>query len=295
MSSANERITDIQPTLSLPAPGSVFAALVHTSVLDGAVAAIKVLTVISLLDLTLTPAVAVGGLVAFAIYASNKLVDDEDEINAPQRAAFVSRYRKPLAAATGLAIVIALVLSATAGALALSLTILPAVAAVAYSVELPAIEARLKDVLVLNNLVVSLAWALPVVALPIVWANGQLTPLAAIAFVFYFAQTVVAFEVRNVRDVAGDREEGVATVPVVFGVRDTRMILYGIDLTAISVYIAGASTGVLPPLVAGVFVLASTVSMVVTRYVDRGYDDSRICLLRDANYALVFVVVALAA
>lgn len=295
MSSANERILDIHSTWDRPHPESVFATLVHASIVDGAVAAIKVLTVVYLLDLAFTPAVAVGGLVAFAIYASNKLVDDEDEINAPKRAAFVARYRTPLAVATGVGIVLALALAATAGPIAFSLTVLPGVAAVAYSVDVPVFERRLKDVLVLNNLVVSVSWALPVVALPIVWANGHLTPLAAVVFLFYFAQTLVAFEVRNVRDVAGDRTEGVDTIPVVYGVDNTRLILYGIDLLAISLYVTAATTGILPLAVAAVFVLASLVSMLVTRFVDRGYDDGRICLLRDANYALVFVVVALAA
>jgi len=295
MSSGRERVQQVGPTGSLPAFESVGRALVHASVVDAVVGATKVLTVVLLLDIALTPAVVVGGLSTFAIYASNKLVDDEDAVNAPERARFVARYRRELAVATAGAIALALGLAATAGAVAVALTALPAVAAVAYGVELPLADRRLKDVLGVSTLLVAGSWALPVVALPVVWADAPVTATAGVAFAFYLAQTAVAFEVRNVRDVAGDRAEGVDTVPVVFGVPATRRLLYAVDVAACGLYAAATAVDVLPVAVGAVFAFATVVSIGVTRSVDRGYDDARICLLRDANYALVLLVVALAA
>ncbi|NHN41003.1 UbiA family prenyltransferase [Halorubellus sp. JP-L1] len=294
MSSARERVQQVGPTLDLPTVESVGRALVHASVVDAAVGAAKVLTVVLLLEIPLTPAVAVGGLSTFAIYASNKLVDDEDAVNAPERAQFVARYRRELTVATAGAVALALALSATAGPLAFALTALPGVAAVAYSVDLPLVERRLKDVLGVSTLLVAGSWALPVVALPVVWVDATFTATAGITFAFYLAQTAVAFEVRNVRDVAGDRAEGVDTVPVVFGVPTTRRLLYAVDVAAIGLYAAGTAAGVLPVAVGAVFAFATVVSIGVTASVDRGYDDARICLLRDANYGLVLLVVALA-
>jgi 4-hydroxybenzoate polyprenyltransferase len=293
MSSARERVQTGGATGTIPAVESVLGAIVHASVLDAIVAAAKVLTVTLLLDIAATPAIAVGALTAFGIYASNKLVDDEDAVNAPDRARFVDRYRREMTVATAAAIVLGLALAATAGPVALALTLLPGVAAVAYSVSLPVTDRRLKDVLGVSTLLVSVAWALPTVALPIVWANGTFTSTAGVAFTFYVAQTAVAFEVRNVRDIDGDRAEGVDTVPVVFGVPATRRLLYALDASAIALYAAATAAGVLPVPVGVVFGVATVVSIGVTASVDRGHDDARICLLRDANYGLVLLVVAL--
>jgi len=295
MSSATDRVEDVQPDLGAPDPQRVARALVHASVVDAAVAATKVLTVVLLLEIALTPAVAVGGLMAFAIYASNKLVDDEDEVNAPGRARFVARHRRELAAATAVATVLALALAATAGPLALALTLLPAVAAVAYSVTLPVVDRRVKDVLGVSTLLVAVSWALPTVALPVVWADAAFTPAAWAAFAFYLLQTAVAFEVRNVRDVTGDRAEGVNTLPVAYGTATARRVLYGVDAAAVACYVAATATGVLSLPVGAAFSVATIASMGVTATVDTGRNDARICLLRDANYALVCAVVALAA
>jgi 4-hydroxybenzoate polyprenyltransferase len=320
MRSASERVQDANPELALPAIESVLAVLVHASVLDGVVAAVKVLTVTLVLDLPITPAIAVGGLVAFAIYASNKLVDAEDEINAPDRARFVAAHRDALIAATAAATALAVGLAAHGGALEIALTLLPAVAAVAYSVPLPGVDRRLKDVLGVNNLLVSVSWALPVVALPVAWADAEFTATAGVVFAFYLGQTVVAFEVRNVRDVAGDRAEGVNTLPVVLGVPTTRVVLYAIDALALTAYTAAGWTGVLAMPVAAAFALATLVSLCVTATVARSDDgppstpqsratvpastrmwavvtdlsDARLAAGRDATYVLVLAIVALA-
>jgi 4-hydroxybenzoate polyprenyltransferase len=294
MPPVTDRVENVRPTPDVPSLRVVAQGLVHASVVDAVVAATKVLTVVLLLDIALTPAVAVGGLMAFAIYASNKLVDDEDEVNAPGRSRFVDRYRRELAAATAVAAVLALGLAATAGPFALALTLLPAVAAVAYSVTLPVVDRRVKDVLGASTLLVAVSWALPTVALPVVWADAAFTPAAGVAFAFYLVQTAVAFEVRNVRDVAGDRAEGVRTLPVVHGTATTRHLLYAVDAAAIACYATATATGVLGPAVGVAFSLATVASIGVTATVDTGRNDARICLLRDANYALVCVVVAVA-
>ncbi|WP_323677058.1 UbiA family prenyltransferase [Halorubellus sp. PRR65] len=295
MSSASERVEQVRPGIDLSSARDAASAFVHASVVDAAVAAAKVLTVVLLLDLGVTPAVAVGGLLAFAIYASNKLVDAEDEVNAPARARFVARYRRELVAATAGATVLALALAASAGPVALALTLLPALAAVTYSVRLPVVDRRLKDVLGVSTLLVAVSWALPTVALPVVWVGHAFTATAGVAFAFYLVQTAVAFEVRNVRDVAGDRAEGVRTLPVVFGTAATRRFLYAVDATALALYAAATATGVLPPAVGAVFGVATVASICVTRCVGTGRNDARVCLLRDANYGLVLLVVAVAA
>lgn len=295
MSSASERVQQVGPTLDLPSAGAVASALVHASVVDAAVASAKVLTVVLLLDLAVTPAIAIGGLMAFAIYASNKLVDAEDAVNAPARAQFVARYRRELATATAVAVALALALAATAGPLAVALTLLPAVAAVAYSVRVPVLDRRLKDVLGASTLLVAVGWALPTVALPVVWVGEAFTATAGVAFAFYLLQTAVAFEVRNVRDVAGDRAEGVRTVPVVFGTAATRHLLYAVDASALALYAAATVTDLVPVAAGVAFAVATVASMGVTATVDTGRNDARVCLLRDANYGLVLSAVALAA
>lgn len=305
MSSASERSRVVDQSIESPNASEVLAALVHASVLDGVVGAVKVLTVTLLVGAEVSAAVPVLGLVAFAVYGSNKLVDDEDELNAPERAAFVAAHRETLLAATVLAYVVALGVALARGPVACALVAFPGVAAVAYSVDLPVTGGRrLKDVLGANNALVSVAWALPVVALPLVWRGHAVTPLAVVAFAFYLLQTAVAFEVRNVRDVAGDRAEGVRTLPVVFGVRATRRVLYGLDATALALYAGATAAGVLSVPVGAAFAAVTLGSIGITTLVARDAsdrdanapdrDDDRLCLLRDANYALVLAVVAVA-
>lgn len=300
MSQRNDPYRPEQYSYRLPDPTVVveraFGVAKHASVLDGLVAATKVVVVSLLLSLPASTAVLLAGLVTFSVYGSNKLVDAEDEVNCPDRASFVARNREALLVGTLGAYVLALGLAALEGLDSFLLTLVPALAAVLYSTPWLPVGGgtRVKDVLVVNTVLVAGAWAVYVAFIPVAYVDASVTPAAVVVCVFFFLQTVVAGEVLNARDVAGDRAEGVDTMATVFGIQRTQQVLYALDLGALALLGWAATTGVLAlPLVLGL-VPAVGYSLLVTALVDRDVDLGRLGTCRDCQYLLMLCCVLVA-
>jgi len=297
MSQSNDPYRSEQHTYRLPDPTVAversFGVAKHASIIDGLVAATKVVVVSLLLSLPLSPAVLLAALVTFSVYGSNKLVDDEDEVNCPDRAAFVARHREFLLAGTLGAYVLALAFAALEGLDSFVLTLVPAAAAVLYSTPWLPVGGgtRVKDILGLNTVLVAAAWAVYVTFIPVTFVDAAVTPAAVLVCAFFFLQTVVAGEVLNARDVAGDRAEGVSTLATVFGVRRTQFLLYGLDGVTLALLGAGAATGVLADAAVVALVPAVAYSLVVTALVGRDVDLSRLGTCRDCQYPLMLVCV----
>lgn len=293
MSQSNDPYRPEQYRYRLPDPTAVaergFAVARHASLLDGLVAATKVVVVSILLSLPTSAAALLAGLVTFSVYGSNKLVDDEDEVNCPDRAAFVARHRRVLLAGTLGAYVLALVLAVLEGLDSFLLTLVPAAAAVLYSTGwLPvAGGTRLKDVLVVNTVLVAGAWAVYVAFIPVAFVDAPLTPAAVVVCVFFFLQTVVAGEVLNARDVEGDRAEGVATMATVFGIRRTQYVLYALDAVTLGLLAWAGLTGLLADVHVVALLPAVAYSLLVTALVGRDVDLGRLGTCRDCQYAIM--------
>jgi 4-hydroxybenzoate polyprenyltransferase len=123
---------------------------------------------------------------------------------------------------------------------------------------------RLKQVFLLNSVLVAGAWALVIVFLPIAFVGAPITPAAGVVFLFFFLATFVNVEIPNVRDRAGDREIGVKTLPVVFGVEGTRYALYSVASVVAAILAAAFLDGIIAlPAVIGLAVsLLSLVGVV---------------------------------
>lgn len=231
-------------------------ALEYSSVYLALVGAAEVLLVTLLLSLPLTPAALVVALVTFAVYANDRLVDLEtDELSAPARTAFVRRHRRVLSLGAALAYGVGAALAALGGPVAFAIAMLPGAAWVVYAVDwldVSVVESdRLKEVPVVSSGLVSVAWALTVVVLPVAYAGAALTPTVAVLFAFFTLATFVNAEVANVRDVESDTANGVATLATVLGERRTRLAL--LALTASTAVLLGVAVvsgflGVLPAL-----------------------------------------------
>ncbi|WP_267640117.1 UbiA family prenyltransferase [Haloarchaeobius amylolyticus] len=299
MSQSNDRFTTQSLVHRLPDPTegvrSVVAAAVHTSLLDGAVAATKVVVVSALLSVSLSPAVALAFLVTFGVYGSNKLVDAEDAVNCPDRAAFVSRYRPVLALATVGGYGLALVLAALEGPMAVGLTLVPAAAAVLYSTEWVPYDGgtRVKDVFLLNTTLVAAAWAVYITFIPVAYAGQGIGASALTICAFFFLQTVVAGEVLNARDVVGDRQEGVSTLPTRLGVDRAQTVLYGLDGLTIVLLVGAGVAGTLGESAVLALLPAVAYSLLVTALVGRDVDLSRLSAWRDLEYPIMLAGVLL--
>nr|WP_282594294.1 UbiA family prenyltransferase [Halorientalis brevis] len=236
------------------------------------------------MSLPLTAAPLIAALVTLGIYTANKLTDlDEDSINRPEQVELVTAQRTQIVAAILVSLFAAAALAVLRGGpAALAITLCPVVAGVFYNQALvPGRDVRLKDVFAVNTVLVAGAWAIPLTLLPSVLAGSASAGLLAAATLFMFLKTVVSVEVFNVRDVAGDRASGVATVPVVLGLEKTKYVLYACDLLALAalapfVLLVSSTYLVFLP-----FVLSS---LLITSALDTVQNRDLLCLLKDAEY-----------
>ncbi|WP_435100025.1 UbiA family prenyltransferase [Halorubrum sp. N11] len=320
------------PDASAPANGTksggrrLAAAFAWGSPFTALVAAVETLIATALLGVQLTVAPAVVALVTFAVYTVDHVADaDADAASTPDRALLARRYGDQLMIAATLAYGLAVALAVTGGPLALALALLPGAFWLAYASDwLPELGRavggalsslapagpiagragtgvtdgghsripRLKDVLVVNSVVVAAGWATALTFLPITFAGTAVGPAVAAVFAYFFLRSFVDAELPNVRDVDADAAVGVATLPVVLGVVRTRRVLYGVDLLAASAVTAAAAAGLLAwPLVAALG-LGIAASICVTALAGRINDESVLGVAPDCTYLVVGAAIA---
>jgi len=258
------------------------------SVLQGVVAAAKTAFAMALPGVTTPLAPVIVGLVSFAVYTANDLADiEEDAINCPDKSSFVASQPEFVAglAMAGISLAAGLALWA-GGIVALGVTMIPLVASVLYSVPLTPSGRRLKDVYVVNTVLVALAWALTVSALPLALAEVAVGPLAVAVCLFFLVRSIVSVELFNARDITGDAATGVATIPVVLGLRRTQKVLAALDVLTVGLLV---SLTTIPHATAlAVFAIATvSISLTVTWLLNTVENVDWLCLVKDGEYLLL--------
>ncbi|AQL42380.1 prenyltransferase [Halorientalis sp. IM1011] len=213
---------------------------VHSNVLIAVAAASVAVTASLLCDYPIAPLpVGIVFAATLFVYGCNRLTDlAEDERNLPGRAAFTRRYGRPLAA-VGTVLYLGTVGLAFARDLpGASFLWLPAAVAGLYSLG------RLKRIFLVKNLLVGVSWG--IVPLGVGVYFGTIRP-PLVAFAGYVAvMLTTAAVVFDVKDVAGDRREGIRTVPVLFGPATTRRVAQLTNLGAAGAVVALVWSGLLP-------------------------------------------------
>jgi len=236
----------------------VWDILEYSSAYLALIAMAKIFIVMYVLSLQMSLAPVVAGLITFAIYAIDRLVDAEsDHQSTPRRVAFVRRHEDALYALAALAYGIGVALSVLGGPVAFGFALLPGGVWIVYACDwLPDSTLgarRLKEILFVNSALVATAWAIPIVVVPIAFADAAVGPAALVLVVYFFLGTFANVEVANVRDIESDARVGVATLPVVFGIARTRQFLYalaGLTVVVLSYaaygdYLSATTTAVL--------------------------------------------------
>lgn len=312
----------VEPTDSATVTGRIargarlLAAFASGSPFVATVAAVEVLIATALLGLPLTPAPAAVALVTFAVYTVDHVADaDADARSTPERAALAHRYSDQLMIAAALAYGLAVALAIVGGPLALGVTLIPGAFWVLYASDwlpnaghfvgaavadgrMDAVRRRvprLKDVVVVNSVVVALGWAIAVTVLPLAFAGAdagtvvaaEIGPAVGVVFAYFFFRSFVDTELPNVRDVDADAAVGVATLPVVLGIAGTRKLLYGVDLVTTSVLVFAAAAGLLAWPLVGALGAGIAVSVCVTALAGRIDDVSVLGVAPDCSYLVV--------
>jgi len=220
---------------------TVLRFLVHSNLFISLATLSVVVTTAVLAELPLEP---VPLFIVFAatmfVYTVNRFTDlKEDEQNVPDRAAFTKRYGRVWLAAG-----VTLYLAAIGIAIALGLSgaaylLLPLAVALLYSV------AGVKQVFLVKNLFVGLAWgALP---LGVGYYYDQLWSLEIQFLVAYVTVMIsIAAVIFDVKDIEGDREEDIPTVPNQFGPHTTRVWSLVATVAVAAAVIALVVTDVVP-------------------------------------------------
>jgi 4-hydroxybenzoate polyprenyltransferase len=197
---------------------------------------------------------------------------------------------EPLAdGAYGLAVMIAIV----GGPLALFLTFFPGVFWIFYASGwldgVGASLSRLKSVLILNSTIVALAWAIVLTFLPVAFASEPPSLGVLFVFAYFFLRVFIFVELSNIPDIEADRQIGVSTIPVVFGIDGARRALYGLNgLTVVLVFVAYES-GIATLPVAGVLLVGILYSLAVTALVGRWKNTSALIQAAEAEYLLMYL------
>lgn len=171
-------------------------------------------------------------LIAFGVYLLNRFTDKEDSYNCPEQKMFFQRKSMLISFPISLILLSFLVLAVSNRLVVWHLILI--VSGILYSISvIPFIRnkslclLRLKDILFVKNIAVSLLWGIT----PFAIAASQkisVTPpkMDLITIIVAFClTTLINTTTCDVRDVEGDRYAGAKTLPTYFGVNFTMFFL----------------------------------------------------------------------
>ncbi len=170
-------------------------------------------------------------LLTFAVYNLNKLTDiKEDSVNVPERAGFIEKNKNCIIFAVAASYVAAFTLSFLQNPLAIFIILFPFCIGIVYSIKIS--NFRLKDITGIKNFIIALSWAVIGTFLPLTipFRNFILIP---VIFYFFFIKVFSGSIIFDVRDIEGDKISGVRTIPVVFGMQNTKNLLLILNSTLI--------------------------------------------------------------
>ncbi len=180
-----------------------------------------------------TSACIVVFLTTFSIYSLDSIVDiDKDTTNMPERKKFLSERKRLFLLCSMTAYFLAALILLQSRPFALPIIFLPFAANAFYATKLPMLNFRLKDIPFVKNFVVAFSWGVTCTLLPVAYMvdSPEMKTLGAV-FYFMLVMTFIAAVLYDVRDVKGDKEIGVRTIPVVLGERKTTWILLALNST----------------------------------------------------------------
>ena len=193
-------------------------------------------------------------LMTFSMYTLNRKTDvTEDLVNHPERALFFQKFGKPLFILAAISYPLALGLSFRGG----SWAFLPLLIVLAFGFlySFPWIPRRmgkgyrrLKDITLLKNLTVAVASAVTCVLVPVFYGSLSLSVSVIVVFLFIVFRVFMNTISFDMRDLEGDKREGIKTIPVLVGVSKTKLLLYSLNIAVAIMVLISVLYGALPVL-----------------------------------------------
>ncbi len=196
-------------------------------------------------------------LVIFAVYCMNKLTDkEEDSVNSPERVSFIQGKEKILSLAVAISYITAIILGIIESVFAMLIILFPLFAGIMYSIRISSKIPRLKDIIGVKNVITALSWAVIITFLPLINLSEISLIFIISIFYFFFVKSFVNTVIFDVKDIEGDRKNGIITIPVKIGKLKTKKLLSVFTLSIIPLIsvllIYGLSIGVFITMVFGV-------------------------------------------
>jgi 4-hydroxybenzoate polyprenyltransferase len=172
-----------------------------------------------------------------------KLDIKEDTINMPERLSFI-KGRKRLVlgyslAAYGLSVLLAFLVNPST----IPILFMPLASNVLYSIKLIPGVPRFKEIPVMKNLFVALSWTLVCTLLPAFHVKVALPFSLPMLVYFLMIKLFINAALYDIRDMKGDRENGIRTIPVTIGPKKTAGILLMLNTMLLPcIALAGATS-----------------------------------------------------
>ncbi len=218
------------------------------------------------------------------IYNLNRHTDDkEDIINVPERRRFISEHGFYLMVISSAMYLGALYLASMRGWHVLLVAALPGAIASLYSIK------RLKRLFFFKNALVGLSWGLT--PLLVGFYNNLFGPgfflLAAFFAIAFFVNTVIF----DVKDVIGDSNAKIRTIPIRLGIEKTRTVCHAANALALVVLVSSVFLRVLP---VGALVLVPFLAYIYfyTRSAGEKKDGFFYGLVVDGEFVFLFFILS---
>lgn len=182
-----------------------------------------------------------GGLIIYSVYTLDRSLDSkEDMINRKE----LNGSRRDIGlAVTLITFLIGSYVFAKRGILALAF--LPFITGYLYSkgVKIGKFALRFKGGLGVKNIVVGLTWGLSIAGAACI-NYGKIAPLI-IVFILYGVKTFINSVLDDFKDIRGDTQAGIKTLPICFGELKTHRFLLGMHLLSHLIMIIALFTGLI--------------------------------------------------
>ena len=271
---------------------------VYSSLYITSIAVVEGWLATELLGLEPNAALAIIGLITFSVYMNDRIADaDTDRVSNPAQVAFVRRHQGGLFALAAGAYGLAVMLGVLGGPAALVLTLLPGVFWVCYALDyFSAVTdgvSRLKDIVVVNTVVVAVAWAMTVTFLPIALASQPVSAEVWAVFAFFLSRDFVHTEVPNVPDRFSDARIGVDTLPSRYGLVTTRRALYVLNLATLA-FVATVMSDLFASRATTVALVGGLCySLLAVGLIGRWSREDRLGTLSELEYPLLFLILVI--
>ena len=208
--------------------------LISTSLFLAINGSLKIFFSETLYNMFALSAIIITFLITFSTYGLNKLTDlNEDTINLPERANTI----KVLGQLFKYSVIFSYMLSIFLGFLVdistLPVLFFPLILGTLYSLRLSRNVPRLKDIAGVKNITIALTWSVGSTFLPLVYLSETKIMQITLIFYLFFLKSYINSILFDVRDIKGDSDNGIRTIPVYLGIKKTRTFLLFLNTTFI--------------------------------------------------------------